>query len=249
MGVFVGASILIMFPRTLRSSFTPNKRSLESEIVASGVDGALTDSRSNCTPEAIKPLPTTDVSQISSPPLPRKSRHHRVVYRKHQRSLSGNVPFTSVPISVVGPSLSCGGTAQAAAPLYLSSRPHHQRSASVSSILLHAAIIAATASHAADEEDDEAVPSSDSESSSDGLRAVSLDESGTPSMCIPLVLSMYNERGCIETELKCYTLFRLLFLKLYFSFFYLRIILELDLFFGHEYPNGIPKFGFSAFNF
>lgn len=153
LGVLIGAFILMMFPRTLRSTFTPHKRSLESSDVLPGTStstAALEDS----------PL---DSAQQGQQALPSSSSYrNRPVYQCHQRSFSGNVPFTSTS------AYNATGTPGVAnANFFPPSKPRHQRSASVSSILLHAAIIAATASHAAEE--DEALPSTDtcSESSSD----------------------------------------------------------------------------------
>ncbi|VDL59729.1 unnamed protein product [Hymenolepis diminuta] len=159
LGVLIGAYILIMFPRTLRSTFTPRKRSLESAVIIPGTSTspvALEDSKMISV--------TVDGSQgmVDQQSLPSSSSYrNRAAYQGHQRSFSGNVPFTSAS--------AYGGTPvpNSNTNFFPPSRPHHQRSASVSSILLHAAIIAATASHAAEE--DEALPSTDtcSESSSD----------------------------------------------------------------------------------
>lgn len=173
LGVFIGASILIMFPRTLRSSFTPHKRSLESDMIAGSsnsggtVDGVLSDSKPNSSAETSLPffLPASQAQ-----PMSHKSYQQRAVYQHHQRSFSGNVPVTSAPTTA--PPLSVGGTAQAAS--FFPPR-QHQRSASVSSVL-HAAIIAATASHTAEEED-EALPSTETDSdSSSGDSAPPPDE-------------------------------------------------------------------------
>lgn len=159
LGVLIGAYILIMFPRTLRSTFTPRKRSLESAVIIPGTSTspvALEDSK------MISAAVDGSQGMVDQQTLPSSSSYrNRAAYQGHQRSFSGNVPFTSVS--------AYGGTPvpNSNTNFFPPSRPHHQRSASVSSILLHAAIIAATASHAAEE--DEALPSTDtcSESSSD----------------------------------------------------------------------------------
>ncbi|KAL5109915.1 Solute carrier organic anion transporter family member 5A1 [Taenia crassiceps] len=170
LGVFIGASILIMFPRTLRSSFTPHKRSLESDMIAGSsnsggtVDGMLNDPKPNSPTESSQPF---SFPVFQTQPNSHQSYQQRAVYQHHHRSFSGNVPVTSAP------PLSVGGTTQGAS--FFPPR-HHQRSASVSSILLHAAIIAATASHAAEEED-EAPPSTETDSdSSSGDTTPSPDE-------------------------------------------------------------------------
>lgn len=166
-----------MFPRTLRSSFTPHKRSLESDMIVGSsnsggtVDGMLNDSKPNSPTEASQPF---SIPTFSSHPISRQSYQQRAVYQHHHRSFSGNVPVTSAP------PLSGGGTAQGAS--FFTPR-HHQRSASVSSILLHAAIIAATASHAAEEED-EALPSTETDSdSSSGDSSPSPDERERLGVC------------------------------------------------------------------
>ncbi|VDN96273.1 unnamed protein product [Rodentolepis nana] len=153
LGVLIGAYILIMFPRTLRSTFTPHKRSLESSVIIPGSispSPALEDS--NRIPIGVNSSQGISGQQA----LPSSSSYqNRASYQCHKRSFSGNVPFISA-----SPTPNSNTN-------FFPPRPRHQRSASVSSILLHAAIIAATASHAAEE--DEALPSTDtySESSSD----------------------------------------------------------------------------------
>lgn len=153
-----------MFPRTLRSTFTSQKRSLESDAMIPGtsntgggvVDVAQLDSRAVADKDGHPVFPSQVMRQSASSLYP-----HRAAYQHHQRSFSGNMPFTSACSHGVGTASISNAT------FFPSSRPHHQRSASVSSILLHAAIIAATASHATEE--DEVLPLTDtcSESSSD----------------------------------------------------------------------------------
>uniref|UniRef100_A0A5K3FLQ5 Kazal-like domain-containing protein n=1 Tax=Mesocestoides corti TaxID=53468 RepID=A0A5K3FLQ5_MESCO len=172
-GVFLGACILIMFPRNLRSSFTSHKRSFEnnragcSGVGIQSVDVELNDTNlhnlsRNTTPvaEASHPFPL----HLQSSQVIHQSYRQRATSQYHHRSFSGNAPFTSTPTNIPAPVT--GGTRPSI--FFPTARSRHQRSASVSSILLHAAILAATASHAAEEEDEVAPTETDlSESASE----------------------------------------------------------------------------------
>ncbi|KAM7537652.1 hypothetical protein Aperf_G00000072922 [Anoplocephala perfoliata] len=163
LGVLLGTCILIMFPRTLRSTFASNERSLESSDMIPGTSGAG-GGATDVTMLDFTAVSSKDGHSVSSSQVMRQtalSHPRRATYQHHQRSFSGNVPFSDAS------SHGISTTPTSNATFFPSSRPQHQRSASVSSILFHAAVIAATASHAAEE--DEALPLTDtcSESSSD----------------------------------------------------------------------------------
>ncbi|VDD83589.1 unnamed protein product [Mesocestoides corti] len=197
-GVFLGACILIMFPRNLRSSFTSHKRSFEnnragcSGVGIQSVDVELNDTNlhnlsRNTTPvaEASHPFPL----HLQSSQVIHQSYRQRATSQYHHRSFSGNAPFTSTPTNIPAPVT--GGTRPSI--FFPTARSRHQRSASVSSILLHAAILAATASHAAEEEDEVAPTETDLSESASESDSSSPEESKRQSRHLIGTLILANE--------------------------------------------------------
>lgn len=165
----------MMFPRTLRSSFTHRKSSLENVKPApdATISEPVADSNMhNVNPKA-PPPPVVPVSIKTNegPTMPsidvRSQLYSRASYQHHQRSFSGNVTSGAPP-----PPISAG-VASHQQVFFPATRYRHQRSASVGSVLLHAAIVAATASHAEEVvEDDDALPSTDTEASESSCSSV-----------------------------------------------------------------------------